>query len=68
MSFVSFLFLAVKFTLENSKIFFRILYLLKLRHVVTDFPCLVASWFRQNFDQIESILQLFYYFFKYMFF
>ena len=32
---------------------------LKVRtDVVVDFPCVVASWFRQNFDQIESIFVL----------
>ena len=31
-----------------------ILYLWRLGHVVIDFPCVVASWFRQTFDQIES--------------
>ena len=45
-----------------------ILYLWKPRRVVVEFPCVVASWFRQNFDQIESIFYLFLYFFKYMFF
>ena len=28
----------------------------------------VVSWLRQNFDQIESILYFFLYFFKYMLF
>ena len=45
-----------------------ILYLWKLGRVVIDFPRVVASWFGKNFDQIESILYLFIYFFKYMFF
>ena len=45
----------------------HILYLWKLGHVVIDFPYVVTSWFRQNFDQIESILYLFLHFFKYMF-
>ena len=47
---------------------FSILYLSKLGHVVIDFQSLVASCLRQNFDHIESILCLFLYFFKYMFF
>ena len=38
---------------------FSILYLWKLGHVVIDFQCVVGSWFRQNFDQIESILYYF---------
>ena len=36
----------------------NMLYFWKLGHVVVDFPCVVASWFRQNFDQIESIFVL----------
>ena len=28
--------------------------------VVIDFPFMVASWFRQKFDQIESVLELFF--------
>ena len=69
---VPFWFLAGKSALQNSsivcrvprKIFFSryplsLIAKLKLGHVVTDFPFVVASWFRQNFDQIESILYLF---------
>ena len=66
---VAFLFLAGKYALENSSIVcIDILYLRKLGHVVIDFPCVVSSWFRQNFDQIESILYLSLYLFKYMLF
>ena len=36
----------------------NILYFWKRGHVVIAFPCVVASWFRQNFDQIESIFVL----------
>ena len=72
---VPFWFLAGEYALENSSIVvgrFRyflldILYLWKLGRVVIDFPCVVSSWLRQNFDQIESILYLFLYFFQYMF-
>ena len=74
---VPFLFLPGKYALKNSSIvclscaafyIFGILCLWKLGHVVIDFPYVVSFWFRQNFDQIESILYLFLYFFKYMFF
>ena len=60
---VPFSFLAGKYALENFSIICRVIFFsryplsLKLVRVVIDFPCAVASWFRQNFDQIESILQ-----------
>ena len=61
---VPFWFLAGKYALENSSIVCRvplaiyflvdILYLWKLGRVVIEFPCVVAYWFRKNFDQIGS--------------
>ena len=76
---VPFWFLAGKYALENSSIVCRmryflvdIFYLWKLGRVVIDFACVVASWFRQNFDQIESIFNYMYICsyisFKYIFF
>ena len=47
---------------------FSIIYLLKLGHVVIDFQCMVAPWFRQNFDQIKRIFYVFLYLFKYVLF